>query len=150
MHTTELNFDHRMDPAALRTAIENAMETHAISMWQPGDVRAEHEIIVTISEIDGEFPTMVSITDMQASTPLTVDQIRRIGEQLASIILTDSVHTVDEPLYDDGYTMITPSGALEVLTAEEDDLDAGLIVLTPESRLRYQRASSRLALIAAG
>jgi len=144
MQNTELNFNRMVDLSDLVSAIANAMCTNAISIWHPGDDRAEHDIIVTTENPGGEFPLLVSITDLHASEPLSVSQVRQIAQILRSIILTDSIDTDIAPLYDDGYTMIGPDGSIDVVRADESGLEVGQLNLTAESRQRYLLAVSRL------
>jgi hypothetical protein len=149
MHSTELNFDHVIELSKLKAAVARAVGTEAISIWHPGDERAEHDIIITTEQPGGDFPLLVSVTDMHASEPLALSQVRQIAQQLRSIILTDSIDTGIAPLYDDGYTMISPDGSVDVLRARDDALDEGQLNLTAESRERYRLAVSLLSAIAA-
>jgi hypothetical protein len=149
MQNTELNFDRNIELSELKAAIAHAVGAEAVSIWHPGDERAVYDIIVTTEHPGGEFPLQVSVTDMQASAPLTVTQVRQIGQQLRSIILTDSIDTGIAPLHDDGYTMISPDGSVDVLRAQEDALNKGQLNLTPESRERYRIAASHLSPVAA-
>jgi hypothetical protein len=149
MHQTELNFDRMIDLPDLEPAIAGAMNGRAISIWHPGDDRAEHDFIVTTENPGGEFPLLVRMTDMHASEPLSVSQVRQIARQLRCIILTDSIDTGIAPLYDDGYTMVGPDGDIEVLRADESGLEIGQLNLAPESRQRYRLAASRLSPVAA-
>jgi hypothetical protein len=130
MYVSELNFERPISEQKVLDAVDSSTGTRTgISL------RTELN--------QGDFPFLVRVTIPAATQAPTLEQFLSIARELRTILLTDDV-AVDE-LWDDGYSLISPDGFTAVVRADEAGLDAGNIVLHPESRDLYRSVSTRLS-----
>ena len=134
VYVSELNFDYHIDIDTLRAAL-------AASLGDPS------QLSISTESHGGEFPFLVRIVLPDADKAPTLEQLQGISRRLNAIMLTDDVAV--GPLFDDGYTLISPDGTTAVVHTDEEGPDGADIVLSAEFRALYRTVETRLSPVVA-
>jgi hypothetical protein len=134
MYVSELNFDHPIDPEALRAAVKACF----------GD---PPDLAMTTATRGGDIPFMVRIVLPAATEAPSLEQLQAVSRSLQAILLTDDVEV--GPLFDDGFSLISPDGTTAVVRANLEGSEDDGLSLYPEFRDVYRSVEARLTHAAA-
>jgi hypothetical protein len=131
---SELIFDHPIDLEPLRAAVKEGFGD------PPG-------LAIITETHGGDFPFLARIVQPAAEQAPTLAQMQAIARSLQAVFLTDDVEV--GPLFDDGYSLISPDGTTAVVRADLQGSEDDGLTLSPESRDLYRSVESRLTHAAA-